>query len=159
MQADDQITRALSRRRFAEPWPKPRLDRTYSWYRTTSEGDTSPSCVMRNRPSGRAVALDGKLYCIDLLALLCYDPQADAWTVEQTELPWQDMARAAHEQFIFSFRIVEAIPHQGRIVVFLSNGAAFERATDGSWSRHEVAEGTIPDNGYDSMHAASIPIG
>ena len=72
---------------------------------------------------------------------------------------WQDMARAAHEQFIFSFRIVEAIPHQGRIVVFLSNGAAFERATDGSWSRHEVAEGTIPDNGYDDMHAASIPIG
>ena len=79
--------------------------------------------------------------------------------VKETELPWQDMARAAHEQFIFSFRIVEAIPHQGRIVVFLSNGAAFERATDGSWSRHEVAEGTIPDNGYDSMHAASIPIG
>ena len=73
--------------------------------------------------------------------------------------PWQDMARAAHEQFIFSFRIVEAIPHLGRIVVFLSNGAAFERATDGSWSRHEVAEGTIPDNGYDDMHAASIPIG
>ena len=105
------------------------------------------------------MALDGKLLCIDLLALLCYDPQADAWTVEETELPWQDMARAAHEQFIFSFRIVEAIPHLGRIVVFLSNGAAFERATDGSWSRHEVAEGTIPDNGYDSMRAASIPIG
>ena len=75
------------------------------------------------------------------------------------DLRWQDMARAAHEQFIFSFRIVEAIPHLGRIVVFLSNGAAFERATDGSWSRHEVAEGTIPDNGYDDMHAASIPIG
>ena len=69
------------------------------------------------------------------------------------------MARAAHEQFIFSFRIVEAIPHQGRIVVFLSNGAAFERATVGSWSRHEFAEGTIPDNSYDDMHAASIPIG
>ena len=66
------------------------------------------------------------------------------------------MARAAHEQFIFSFRIVEAIPHQGRIVVFLSNGAAFERATVGSWSRYEVAEGTIPDNRFDDMHAASI---
>ena len=71
------------------------------------------------------------------------------------------MARAAHEQFIFSFRIVEAIPHLGRIVVFLSNGAAFERATDGSWSRHEVAEGTIdPDQlRYGSMRAASIHIG
>ena len=52
--------------------------------------------------------------------------------------------------------LVEAIPHQGRIVVFLSNGAAFERATDGSWSRYEVAEGTIPDNRFDDMHAASI---
>ena len=31
--------------------------------------------------------------------------------------------------------------------------------TAGSWSRHEVAEGTIPDNGYDNMHAASISIG
>ena len=54
---------------------------------------------------------------------------------------------------------MEAIPHLGRIVVFLSNGAAFERATDGSWSRYEVAEGTIPDNRYDDMRAASIPIG
>ena len=103
------------------------------------------------------MALDGKLYCIDLLVLSCYDPQVDAWTVEETELPWQDMARNAN--WWEHLHIVEAIPHQGRIVVFLSNGAAFERATDGSWSRHEVAEGTIPDNGYDSMHAASIPIG
>ena len=39
--------------------------------------------------------------------------------------------------------IQQAIPHQGRIVVFLNNGAAFERATDGSWSRYEVAEGTF----------------
>ena len=30
---------------------------------------------------------------------------------------------------------------------------------DDLWSPHEVAEGTIPDNGYDNMHAASIPIG
>ena len=44
-------------------------------------------------------------------------------------------------------------------MVFLSNGAVFERDTDGSWSRYEVAEGTIPDNGYDDMRAASIPIG
>ena len=68
-----------------------------------------------------------------------------------------DMARNAN--WWEHLHIVEAIPHLGRIVVFLSNGAAFERATDGSWSRHEVAEGTIPDNGYDSMRAASIPIG
>ena len=45
-------------------------------------------------------------------------------------------------------------------MVFLDNGAVFARDTDGSWSRYEVAEGTIPDNpGYDDVHAASIPIG
>ena len=105
------------------------------------------------------MALDGKLFCIGLLALLCYDPQADAWTVEQTELPWQDMARAAHEQFIFSFRIVEAIPHQGRIVVFLSNGTAFERDTDGSWSRYKVARGSGFCYGYKGGFAASVLLG
>ena len=55
---------------------------------------------------------------------------------------------------------MQAVPHQGRLVVFLDNCTAFARAADGSWSRYEVAEGTIPDNpGYDDVHAASIPIG
>ena len=108
------------------------------------------------------MALDGKLFCIGLLALLCYDPQADAWTVEQTELPWQDMVREAMTQGpIMSsltycrIHIVQAVLHQGRIVVFLSNGAVFERDTDGSWSRYEVAEGTKL-RGYAYSAAASV---
>ena len=94
---------------------------------------------------GREVVLDGRLFCIGLTALTFYDPHSNTWTVEETELPWQDMAREAMTQGPIMYcriHIVQAVLHQGRIVVFLSNGAVFERDTDGSWSRYEVAEGT-----------------
>ena len=55
----------------------------------------------------------------------------------------------------FDLYIVQAVLHQGRIVVFLSNGAVFERDTDGSWSRYEVAEGTKL-RGYAYSAAASV---
>jgi len=43
----------------------------------------------------------------------------------------------------YTLHIKAVVPHQGRLVVFLDNGAAFERAADGSWSRYEVADGTV----------------
>ena len=60
--------------------------------------------------------------------------------------------------------IQQVIPHQGRIVVFLNNGAAFERATDGSWSSYEVAEGTFDSDeimtlNYGGFVAASVLLG
>ena len=55
--------------------------------------------------------------------------------------------------------MMHACAHHGRIVVFLSNGAAFdlafERATDGSWSRYESFEGAYSRG----RHAASILLG
>ena len=54
---------------------------------------------------------------------------------------------------------MQAVLHQGRIVVFLSNGAVFERDTDGSWSRYEVAEGTMVRNNGCQFVAASVLLG
>ena len=95
--------------------------------------------------------LDGKLFVIGMKALLFYDPQSNVWTVEQTELPWHD------DMAEFSPRVVSAFPHQGRIVVFLSNDTAFERDTDGSWSRYKVAKGS--GFWYDMGGAASVLLG
>ena len=47
-----------------------------------------------------------------------------------------------------------ACAHKGRLVVFLSNGTAWERANDGSWSPYEVAEGC----GHDDL-AESVILG
>ena len=55
--------------------------------------------------------------------------------------------------------VVRAVPHQGRIVVFLSNGTAFERDTDGSWSRYKVARGSGFCYGYKGGFAASVLLG
>ena len=55
-------------------------------------------------------------------------------------------------------RVVSAFPHQGRIVVFLANDTAYERGTDGSWSRYKVARGS--GFWYDmSGFAASVLLG
>ena len=54
---------------------------------------------------------------------------------------------------------MQAVPHQGRIVVFLDNCAAFARAADGSWSRYEVAEGTLVRRNYAQFVAASVLLG
>ena len=113
------------------------------------------------------MAFDGKLFCIGLFGISFYDPQADAWTSEETELPWQDMAREASFQLtigetdhtFYSIHIVQAVPHQGRLVVFLDNCTAFARAADGSWSRYEVAEGTMVRNNGCQFVAASVLLG
>ena len=96
------------------------------------------------------MVLDGKLFCIGTSKV--YDPQSNKWTVEETELPWHDRNEPYLEP-----RVVQALPHQGRIVAFLSNGTAFERATDGFWSRYKVAKGS--GFWYDMGGAASVLLG
>ena len=113
------------------------------------------------------VVFDGKLFCIGLFAISFYDPQSDTWTVDETELPWQDMVRGASFQFtigetdhtFYRVHIVQAVPHQGRLVVFLDNCTAFARAADGSWSRYEAAEGTMVRNNGCQFVAASVLLG
>mgnify|MGYP004032298465 CR=1 FL=1 len=113
------------------------------------------------------MVFDGKLFCIGLLDISFYDPQADAWTVEETELPWQDMVRESRYTHTFgetvhtfySIHIVQAVPHQGRLVIFLDNCTAFARAADGSWSRYEVAQGTLGRRSYAQFVAASVLLG
>ena len=41
--------------------------------------------------------------------------------------------------------VLQAFPDEGRVVVVLNNGAVFERATNGSWSRFYHVEGTLDD--------------
>ena len=60
----------------------------------------------------------------------------------------------------YRLHIERAVPHQGRIVVFLDNGAAFARAADGSWSRYEVADGTgFRQYKHCGLVAASVLLG
>ena len=59
----------------------------------------------------------------------------------------------------YRVHIVQAVPHQGRLVVFLDNCTAFARAADGSWSRYEVAEGTMVRNNGGQFVAASVLLG
>ena len=99
--------------------------------------------------------LDGKLFVIGMKALLFYDPQSDLWTVEQTEFPWEEKI----SEWYNGPRVVSAFPHQGRIVVFLTNGTAYERGTDGSWSRYKVARGSGFCYGYKGGFAASVLLG
>ena len=68
---------------------------------------------------------------------------------EATDL-WEDLP---------PIHIVQAVPHQGRLVVFLDNCTAFARAADGSWSRCEVAEGTMVRNNGCQFVAASVLLG
>ena len=100
----------------------------------------------------RGFVLDGKYFWIaGVTTFKVYNPQSNAWTVEETKFPWQDdMA---------PWPVVRAVPHQGRIVVFLSNGTAFERDTDGSWSRYKVARGSGFCYGYKGGFAASVLLG
>ena len=122
---------------------------------------------MAQMAQAEGVVFDGKLFCIGLLGTSFYDPRSDVWTVEETELPWQDMAREASFQLtigetdhtFYSIHIVQAVPHQGRLVVFLDNCTAFARAADGSWSRCEVAEGTMVRNNGGQFVAASVLLG
>ena len=51
--------------------------------------------------------------------MLAYDPQSDTWSEEAVP---------------FVGIVEHACAHTGRVVVFLRNGTAFERAADGAWS-------------------------
>jgi len=59
----------------------------------------------------------------------------------------------------YALHIKAVVSHQGRLVVFLDNEAVFERAADGSWSRYEVAEGTLVRRNYAQFVAASVLLG
>jgi hypothetical protein len=79
------------------------------------------------KPKG--VVVDGKLFLFSsrLQSPLVYEPQSNTWTEE-----------AVPE--IHGSSVLHACAHEGRVVVFLWNGEAFERAADGSWSRCTRAE-------------------
>ena len=59
-----------------------------------------------------------------------YDPQSNAWNGRLRILPIYD-----------NHGVTSVCAHNGRLVVFLSDGTACERANDGSWSPYEVAGG------------------
>ena len=71
----------------------------------------------------KGVVVDGKLFLFSsrLESPLVYDPQSNTWSEE-----------AVPE--IHGSSVLHACAHEGRIVVFLWNDEAFERAADGSWS-------------------------
>ena len=73
------------------------------------------------------LVVDGKLIRVDRIEVV-YDPQFDTWT--QSLGPrqgWNGVRRAC--------------THNGRAVVFFSDGLVLERDTDGSWSPYDVEEG------------------
>ena len=77
----------------------------------------------------KGVVVDGKLFLFSsrLESPLVYDPQSNTWSEE-----------AVPE--IHGSSVLHACAHEGRVVVVLWNGEAFERAADGSWSRGTRAE-------------------
>ena len=92
------------------------------------------------------VVADGNLFVISTSVdsskdLLVYDPQSDTWT-----------EAAPPPTVTNNTRVVKsACAHKGRLVVFLSNGTAWERANDGSWSPYEVAAGLRDDDAAESV--------
>ena len=89
------------------------------------------------------VVADGKLFIIANLwsrDLLVYDPRSDTWA---EEAPLSTVTN-------YDFMVVStACALKGRLVVFLADGTAHERANDGSWSPYEVAAGGTGD--YESV--------
>ena len=71
---------------------------------------------------GYTFAIDGKLVLVSRVpsCILVYDLQSDTWT--RSEFPWDSRFETS------------SCAHNGRVVVFLSGGTAFERVSDGSWS-------------------------
>ena len=88
---------------------------------------TPGSGACARKPKG--VVVDGKLFLFSsrLQSPLVYEPQSNTWTEE-----------AVPE--IHGTSVLHACAHEGRVVVVLWNGEAFERAADGSWSRGTRAE-------------------
>ena len=81
------------------------------------------------------VVADGKLFIIANLwsrDLLVYDPRSDTWA---EEAPLSTVTN-------YDFMVVStACALNGRLVVFLADDTAHERANDGSWSPYEVRAG------------------
>ena len=70
------------------------------------------------------LVLDAKLFMLHHENPVVYDPQFDTWTdLPGSEVPWSSGRNVRH-----------ACVHDGRIVVFLSNHTAFQRASDEPWS-------------------------
>ena len=89
----------------------------------------APVPVVQTTGSGaikkpKGVVVDGTLFLFisRLQSPLVYEPQSNTWTEE-----------AVPE--IHGTSVLHACAHEGRVVVVLWNGEAFERAADGSWSR------------------------
>ena len=81
--------------------------------------------------------VDGKwfLWCYDSFEV--YDPQSDTWTQEIIPIiPTPTLNAAPPSPFVCT--------HNGRIVFFYSDGAAFERAAAGTWSPCEAAMPEVP---------------
>ena len=94
------------------------------------------------------VVADGKLFVIARLSrddLLVYDPQSETWTQE-----------APPPTVTNDNEVTSACAHKGRLVVFLSNGRALERANDGSWYPYEVA---FPTSHIGNFVAESVILG
>ncbi|CAH0370194.1 unnamed protein product [Pelagomonas calceolata] len=84
--------------------------------------------VGASKPDGEefaaALAVDGKLFCVDGSFSVRYDPHSDTWT----EIPGPPRPGGRRCSCV----------HNGRIVAFYHDGAAFERANDGSWSPYQA---------------------
>ena len=93
----------------------------------------APFPVVQTPGSGakkaKGVVVDGKLFLFisRLQSPVVYDPQSNTWSEE-----------AVPE--IHGSSVLHACAHEGRVVVFLWNGKAFERAAGGSWSLYTRAE-------------------
>ena len=104
------------------------------------------------------IVFDGKLFvlCDQLTSrgtfsgTLVYDPLSNSWT-EERDVPWRGTY------------VGHACAHHGRIVVFIGNrstgyvsdalGAAYQRASDGSWSPYDIARDSLigPSVGSESL--------
>lgn len=91
------------------------------------------------------LAVDGKLFLFTrTLAIYC--PRSDTWTEETSDLGTRRVSRAC--------------AHNGRIIILYSDGAAFERATDGSsWSPYEAVFGAIGGGDGDMAIFGSVLLG
>ena len=81
------------------------------------------------RTESIGVVVDGKLFVITSGAdtMLVYDPQSDTWAIE-SDIPYADSA------------VGHACAHNGRVIVFLTSGEAFERAAAGTWSAYDLSD-------------------
>ena len=99
------------------------------------------------------VVLDGKLFVVPSRgeSILVYEPESNSWAEEPGFPGYPEMGRTEH-----------AFAHDGRLVVFQENGAAFWRTSDRvTWFRH-VSSDPLPEEMGQSHHylaAGSLLLG